>query len=74
MGLDIAFDRILASNAGMEFDDLPNSDSTEFDADEDPEYIAWCQASTPCIRVPGMDFWVATSSFVPTSGAVLTRL
>ena len=59
MGLDIAFDRILATDAGMEFDNIPNSDRTEFDADEDPEYVAWCQASTPCVRVPGMDFWAA---------------
>lgn len=58
MGLDIAFNRMLAVDAGIEFDIIPNSDRTEFDDDEDPEYIAWCKESSECIRVPGMEHWV----------------
>ena len=63
MGLDVAFDRLLTTDAGMEFDSLPNSDRTEFDADEDPEYVAWCQESTPCVRVPGTNFWLADDGY-----------
>ena len=61
MGLDIAFNRILANDAGIEKEYIRNSDRTEFDDVEDPEYVKWCQESSLYIRAPGMEFWAEDS-------------
>lgn len=58
MGLDVAFNRAQAVAAGMEFKSIPNDGKFD-DEDDDADYIAWCKASTDCIKVPSTDYYVA---------------
>lgn len=61
MGLDVAFDRQQAIAAGMEFETIPN-DGTYSEGD-DPDYIAWCKASTDCIKIPGTELYASDDGF-----------
>lgn len=57
MGLDIAFNRKQAEEAGLIFKIIPN-DGT-YNEDDDPDYIEWCKASQECIAVPNTDHYVS---------------
>jgi hypothetical protein len=64
MGLDVAFNRQAAIDAGLHFETLTNGtedDVAYFSAlpDADPEHLAWLKESTTCIQVPGQDYYVA---------------
>ena len=60
MGLDLAFDRRKAKQAGLKFEIIPNDGS--FDEDDDPAYIEWCKSSTECIQIPGCDWYVSNDA------------
>jgi hypothetical protein len=69
MGLDVAFNRQAAINAGLQFKDLPNGDDADISFHQtmidnehvaaDPEHLAWLKETTTCIQVPGQEFFVA---------------
>lgn len=60
MGLDIAFNRKQALEAGLEIVIRPNASPesiarAEADDDFDVDYMIWVSGSSPCVQVPGTE-------------------
>lgn len=57
MGLDIAFDRKAAIDAGIALRKDTRTDPIEWADAIDKDHLRWMQEEIECIRVPGMGHW-----------------
>ena len=63
MGLDIAFNRKAALDAGLVLEMVQNGSEGESCSD-DPEFNAWLQETTECVHVPYCDHLVSNDGSV----------
>ena len=60
MGLDIAFNRQQAVEAGLIIEMIAREGN--YSEDDDPEYIEWCKSVVECIQIPNRDHFVENDS------------